>query len=139
MVLVWTWYECFMNKFRKTSNNDNKCRVFSQEIRFEYIFSVPVSFEKLINGKISRYESLHLKKGTCRDSHYVVCVSGGKNCLFFRKIWCFVFLKHVLRFALLSYYRRLVKGRVAPQTRMVFLLKLSWCTSQKRKEKYVLE
>ena len=40
------------------------------------------------------------------DMHTYVCVSGGKKCLFFRKIGvlCF-FVTPVLRFALLRYFR----------------------------------
>ena len=41
------------------------------------------------------------------DTHTYVCVSGGKKCLFFEKFGVFCFLEtHVLRFAILPYYRQ---------------------------------
>ena len=43
------------------------------------------------------------------DTHTYVCVSGGKKCSFFREFGVLCFLETpVLRFALLSYYRRFI-------------------------------
>ena len=44
------------------------------------------------------------------DMHTYVCVSGGKQCLFFEKFGVLCFLvTSVVRFSLLLYYRRYVK------------------------------
>ena len=60
-------------------------------------------FKKRKHAKFSKKRTFFLTS----DTHTYVCISGGKKCSFFGKFGVLSFLETpVLRFALLSYYRR---------------------------------